>query len=109
MNFTVKIITAVTLFLMVGCATAPSKIPPTMVSSEPYKNASCEVLMLELETEMEVLASLSHDQRNSRAWDITLNWLLLPGLGALTSDSTEEVGISKGKVEMLRYLIVEKC
>lgn len=66
-----------------ACATPPSRIPAAAVPTAKYDGASCEALARELET----LGLVERDQRTARNWDIALNWLLLPGIGAATGDS----------------------
>ncbi len=97
------------LSAVAACAAPPSRIQPAAVPTAQYESASCEALAAALSTEEETLALVSRDQRNARAWDTAFNWLLIPGLGALTPDSEEEVAESKGRVLAIQNEMLSRC
>lgn len=94
---------------LLGCATAPADIAPAMVDTTQYQDLSCESLILAAQSEGVNLEIVSRDQQNSRNWDIALNWLLLPGVGALTGDSEREVAEAKGRVIAIQNEYNSRC
>ena len=103
--------TIICLFLVsiVGCATKPSSIQPAAVSKLPYQNISCAALELQMNREADNLEALSGDQLSQRNWDIALNVLLLPGVGAATGDSEDGIAQSKGRLIVMQDEYVLRC
>ena len=83
---------------LVSCAARPSSIQPAAVSKIPYVNMSCSNLEMQMTQELSKLESLTGEQLSARNWDIALNILILPGLGAATGDSEDEIAQSKGRM-----------
>jgi hypothetical protein len=81
---------------LAACAAAPADIAPAMVDTTQYQQMTCEGLLLAAQNEGVNLEQVSRDQRSSRNWDIALNLLIIPGLGAVTGDSEREVAEAKG-------------
>lgn len=106
-----KLIFAVLLLppSLAGCAAAPGDIAPAMVDTTPYREMTCEGLLLAAENEGVNLELVSRDQRIARNWDIALNWLLLPGIGAATGDSEREVAEAKGRVLAIQNEYGSRC
>jgi|TARA_B110000977_G_scaffold154250_1_gene196049 starvation-inducible outer membrane lipoprotein len=105
-----KIVTlALALGLLAGCAATPSSIQPVAVSRGAYVNMPCSSLKLQMAAEVENLKTLSSSQTSSRNWDIAMNILLIPGAGALTSDSETEIGQSKGRIVVMQDEYAERC
>ena len=100
---------ALIAILLVGCAARPSSIQPAMVSRTQYDNMSCGVLQTTFEAETTNLESLSREQNTSRSWDIALNILLLPGIGALTGDAESEIAQTKGRIIAIQEEFAERC
>lgn len=100
---------ALTIIIVTGCATAPADIPPAMVDTTPYKNMTCEGLLLAAENEGINLEQVSKDQRTARNWDIALNILIIPGTGAITGDSEKEVAEAKGRVLAIQNEYGSRC
>ena len=92
-----------------GCAASPSTIEPTLVSRVPYAEMSCGNLEVQLQSEINNLATLSGEQISARSWDIALNLLIIPGIGALTGDNEEEIGQSKGRILVMQDVYSERC
>ena len=104
-----QIIICLFLVSIVGCATKPSSIQPAAVSKLPYVNISCAALELQMNREADTLESLSGDQLSQRNWDIALNVLILPGVGAATGDSEELIAQSKGRLVVMQDEYVTRC
>lgn len=104
-----KTIAPLAAILLAGCAASPSAIQPAMVSTARYDNASCDMLREALEAEEQTLETASSDQRKARGWDIALNLLLIPGLGAVTPDSEEAVAESKGRILAIQDEMLRRC
>ena len=103
------IILALVLVSLVSCATRPSSIQPAAVSKIPYVNMSCSNLEMQLTQELSKLESLTGEQLSARNWDIALNILILPGLGAATGDSEDEIAQSKGRMIVLQDAYSTRC
>ena len=104
-----SVILVIALGLLAGCASTPSSIQATAVSRAPYVNMPCSSLKLQMEAEVETLKSLSSEQTSARNWDIALNILLLPGVGAATGDSETEIGQSKGRMVVMQDEYASRC
>ena len=104
-----KIILPLVVLGIVSCAAKPSAIQPALVSKLPYQNISCEALKVSMDREADNLESLTGDQVSQRNWDIALNILLLPGVGAATGDSEELIAQSKGRMIVMQDEYVERC
>ena len=104
-----KVLLATLMITLTGCATAPSDIPAAMVDTTLYKKMSCERLLITAQNEGLNLTQVSEDQRSSRNWDIALNLLLLPGIGAMTADSEKEVAEAKGRVTAIQNEYAARC
>ena len=87
---------------LVSCAARPSSIQPAAVSKIPYVNMSCSNLEMQMTQELSKLESLTGEQLSARNWDIALNILILPGLGAATGDSEDEIAQSKGRMIVMQ-------
>lgn len=92
-----------------GCATAPADIAPALVDTTIYKNMTCEGLLLAAKNEGVNLESVTKDQRSARNWDIALNILIIPGLGAATGDSERQVAEAKGRVLAIQNEYGGRC
>lgn len=108
MNLKYLLLTASAVILS-GCATAPSEIPAAMVEDSIYKNMNCQTLLLSAQKEGRNLEQVSADQRSARNWDIALNILILPGVGAMTGDSEREVAEAKGRVLAIENEYAARC
>ena len=95
--------------VLAGCAASPADIAPAMVDTTQYQQMTCEGLLLAAGNEGVNLEQVSSDQRAARNWDIALNWLLLPGLGAVTGDSEREVAEAKGRVLAIQNEYGSRC
>lgn len=94
---------------LAACATKPQNIPPTSISPIQFKDLSCEELRLELRFATEQRDAFIRRQKGNRTRDTLLNALVLPGLGAATSDHEVEVANSKGTVIALEREIAKRC
>ena len=103
------IILALVLVSLVSCAARPSSIQPAAVSKIPYVNMSCSNLVMQMTQEFSKLESLTGEQLSARAWDIALNILILPGLGAATGDSEDEIAQSKGRMIVMQDEYSTRC
>jgi len=97
------------LISLIGCAASPSSIQPAAVSRVGYINMSCENLSLQMAQEISNLENLTGEQLSSRNWDIALNILLIPGIGALTGDQEEAIAQSKGRMVVMQDEYATKC
>ena len=104
-----QIIICLLLVSIVSCATKPSSIQPAAVSKLPYINISCAALELQMNREADILEALSGDQISQRNWDIALNILILPGVGAATGDSEDGIAQSKGRLIVMQDEYVLRC
>ena len=104
-----SIILALVLVSLVSCAARPSSIQPAAVSKIPYVNMSCSNLVMQMTQEFSKLESLTGEQLSARAWDIALNILILPGLGAATGDSEDEIAQSKGRMIVMADEYSTRC
>jgi len=103
------IILALVLVSLVSCAARPSSIQPAAVSKIPYVNMSCTNLEMQMTQELSKLESLTGEQLSARNWDIALNILILPGLGAATGDSEDEIAQSKGRMIVMQDEYSTRC
>ena len=94
-------ILAATLHLA-GCATKPELITAIPVSQARYSDMSCAELRLELDLVTQRLNMLSERQRANRTRDGWLNVLVLPGLGAATSNQEGAIAQAKGEMEAIQ-------
>ena len=92
-----------------SCAASPSSIQPAAVSRIPYTTMPCSNLRLELDREISNLDTLSGEQLSSRNWDIALNLIIIPGIGALTGDQEEEIAQSKGRIVVMQDEYGTRC
>ncbi|MDG2107393.1 MAG: hypothetical protein P8J74_01910 [Woeseiaceae bacterium] len=104
-----NVLTISMLFILGGCAAAPSSIQPASVSRIPYTTMGCKNLEMSLTQEISNLEGLSGEQRSSRNWDIALNLLIIPGFGALTEDQEDEIAQSKGKIIAMQDEFTTRC
>ena len=103
------IILALVLVSLVSCAARPSSIQPAAVSKIPYVNMTCSNLEMQMTHELSNLETLTGEQLSARNWDIALNILILPGLGAATGDSEDEIAQSKGRMIVLQDAYSTRC
>lgn len=87
----------------------PSKIEAAKVSSVAYSKMNCSELLMERDAEISSLERLSGKQVNQRSWDIALNILILPGIGAIGGDNEEAISQSKGKIIAIQEQIDSRC
>ena len=99
----------VPLAVSAGCAASPADIAPAMVDTTQYREMTCEGLLLAAQNEGVNLEQVSRDQRSARNWDIALNVLLVPGLGAVAGDSEREVAEAKGRVLAIQNEYGSRC
>jgi hypothetical protein len=94
---------------LASCAASPSSIQPAAVSRIPDVTMPCSNLKLELDREISSLDTLSGEQLSSRNWDIALNLLIIPGIGALTGDQEDEIAQSKGRLVVMQDEYGTRC
>ena len=94
----------------------PSPEPPTLyfstaaaVSRIPYTTMPCENIRMQIDQEISNLETLSGEQIASRNWDIALNLILIPGVGALTGDQEDAIAQSKGKMVVMQDEYANRC
>lgn len=104
-----KILLPLIILGIVSCAAKPSSIQPAAVSKLPYVNISCAALEVQMNREADNLEALTGDQVSQRNWDIALNILILPGVGAATGDSEELIAQSKGRLVVMQDEYVSRC
>lgn len=104
----VSIFAFLTTFL-IACAATPSSITPAAVSVAPYAEMSCDDLMIQLANERDGLGVLSAEQISTRGWDIFLNILIFPGLGAATPDHEDDIATAKGRIVVIQDEYQERC
>jgi hypothetical protein len=104
-----KLLLVSLLAILSGCATAPADIAPAMVDTTAYKTMTCDGLLLAAKNEGVNLEEVSKDQRTARNWDIALNILIIPGLGAATGDSERQVAEAKGRVLAIQNEYGSRC
>ena len=104
-----KMIICLLLVSIVGCATKPSSIQPAAVSKLPYVNISCAALEVQMNREADALEVMTGDQISQRNWDIALNILILPGVGAANGDSEDAIAQSKGRLVVMQDEYVLRC
>ena len=95
--------------VLAGCAASPADIAPAMVDTTQYRTMSCDGLLMAAQNEGVNLDQVSRDQRAARNWDIALNVLLIPGLGAVTGDSERQVAEAKGRVLAIQNEYGSRC
>ncbi len=69
----------------------------------------CENLRMQIDQEISNLETLSGEQIDSRNWDIALNLILIPGVGALTGDQEDAIAQSKGKMVVMQDEYANRC
>jgi len=79
------------------------------VDTTQYKSMSCDGLLMAASNEGVNLDQVSRDQRSARNWDIALNLLIIPGLGAVTGDSERQVAEAKGRVLAIQNEYGSRC
>ena len=97
------------VILIAGCAAKPSAIQPVMVSTAEYVNMSCQNLDTRITSEISNLETLTGEQIAQRNWDIALNIILLPGLGAATGDSEVQIAQAKGRLIAMQDEYGQRC
>ena len=97
------------VLIAISCAAKPSSIQPAAVLKLPYVNISCSALEVQMNREADTLEALTGDQLSQRNWDIALNLLILPGVGAATGDSEELIAQSKGRLIVMQDEYVSRC
>lgn len=95
--------------ILTGCAAAPASIAPAMVDTTQYRTMTCDGLLMAAQNEGVNLDQVSRDQRSARNWDIALNLLIIPGLGAVTGDSEIQVAEAKGRVLAIQNEYGSRC
>jgi len=103
------VILTILVVTLASCAATPSSIQPAAVSRIPYTTIPCSNLRLELDREISNLETLSGEQLSSRNWDIALNLLIIPGIGALTGDQEEAIAQSKGRIVVMQDEYGTRC
>ena len=98
-----------TIATIAGCAASPTDIAPAMVDTTQYKTMTCDGLLMAASNEGINLDHVSRDQRSARNWDIALNILIIPGLGAMTGDSEIQVAEAKGRVLAIQNEYGSRC
>ena len=91
-----------------SCATKPENVAPLPVSTIEYGQLNCSELAQERRLTLNEVAIYTEKQRSARNRDIALNWLVLVGSGAITSDHDEALGTAKGKVQAIETVMDEK-
>ncbi len=108
MNYKLRLSLA-SFAILAGCAASPPEIAPAMVNTAQYKPMTCEGLLLASRNEGVNLEEVSRDQRTSRNWEMRLNLLIIPGVGAVTGDSEREVAEAKGRVLAIQNEYGSRC
>jgi|TARA_X000000950_G_C13616650_1_gene537611 hypothetical protein len=103
------IVLSLLVILIAGCAAKPSAIQPAMVSTAEYVNMSCQNLDTRITSEISNLETLTGEQIAQRNWDIALNIILLPGLGAATGDSEVQIAQAKGRLIAMQDEYGQRC
>ena len=70
---------------------------------------TCSNLEMQMTYELSNLETLTGEQLSARNWDIALNILILPGLGAATGDSEDEIAQSKGRMIVMQDEYSTRC
>jgi hypothetical protein len=104
-----RLVTLSSIAVLAGCAASPADIAPAMVDTTQYETMSCDGLLMAAQNEGVNLDQVSRDQRAARNWDIALNVLLIPGLGAVTGDSERQVAEAKGRVLAIQNEYGSRC
>ena len=104
-----SIILALVLVSLASCAARPSSIQPAAVSKIPYVNMTCSNLEMQMKHELSNLETLTGEQLSARNWDIARNLLIIPGLGAATGDSEDEIAQSKGRMIVMQDEYSTRC
>jgi len=84
-------------------------VVPEKVSTFVYKEMDCAQLRAERELAGARVEALSNRQRDARKRDILLNILVIPGLGAATSDKEAELAKAKGQVIAIEAELNARC
>ena len=103
------IFTVIGLSMLFACAASPSSIQPAAVSRIPYTTMPCSSLEMQISQEISNLETLSGEQIASRNWDIALNLLIIPGVGALTGDQEDAIAQSKGRMVVMQDEYASRC
>lgn len=104
-----KSLSFIMLASLIGCAANPSSIQPAAVSRVPYTTMPCSTLRVQVEQEISNLETLSGQQLSQRNWDIALNLLIIPGIGAMTGDHKDAIAESKGKIVVMQDEYATRC
>jgi hypothetical protein len=70
---------------------------------------SCGNLEMQMDQEISNLENLTGEQLSARNWDIALNLLIIPGIGALTGDQEEAIAQSKGRMVVMQDEYSMRC
>jgi hypothetical protein len=70
---------------------------------------SCSNLEMQMNQELSNLETLTGEQLSARNWDIALNLLIIPGLGAVTGDKEDEIAQSKGRMIVMQDEYSTRC
>ncbi|MCV6546702.1 MAG: hypothetical protein OIF56_05380 [Cohaesibacter sp.] len=111
-----KAISVALMIGLAGCATAPSKVKPTYVSSYQYNSYSCAEIRQELTTVSARVQQITGQQQSAATTDavvmgvgLILFWPALFLLAA-TDDQKDELGRLKGEYEALHSAAkAKKC
>ncbi len=104
-----SLIASIVFVLIAGWAASPASIQPAAVSRVGYATMSCDNLQLRMSQEISNLENLTGEQIASRNWDIALNLLIIPGIGALTSDQEDAIAQSKGRMAVMQDEYATRC
>jgi len=95
--------------LLTACASKPSDIAATEVSSAMYSQFSCGALLQMRSDKQREIDELSSAQSRKRVIDGVSNVLILPGAASLFDDSSKPLGRAKGEMNALIREYDRRC
>ena len=100
---------ALSILLVVSCASHPDDIPAAAVAAVAYQSLPCDQLSVELANAQNNLREASQRQKRKRNVDGWSNALLIPGVASLAKDSSDAVALHKGEVQTITREISKRC
>ena len=99
----------VAVLALAGCAANPSAIAPDVVSSEMYRDYSCQTLVELKVAKQADIDELSASQKTKRIVDGVSNVLILPGVASIVKDSSKPLARAKGEMAAMVREYDRRC
>lgn len=104
-----RLVVAVAMLPIFGCAKRPDAIVPTNIPMAAYTNLSCEEIAREIITEQATLTALSKQQNEAATGDAVGVFLIgVPMSSTFGGDKEGQLAVSKGKLQAMQSAATSK-